>query len=117
MLLRNPTSPLDGPIAADGVSLPVARVAEASFASVGAMRLDQAVTDLVAVLEREREFLDPATLRGVEENLAIIDRAIERSLRALSADPESEFLQVHVEQSIRHKLTLLQSVTAISSAL
>ncbi len=114
MVLRGPASRLDEAVVPDGVT---PSGVETSFASVGAIRLEHAVADLTAVLEREREFLDPGTVRIVEENLAIIDQAIERSLRALSADPESEYLRVHLEQAMRHKLTLLQSVTAISSAL
>ncbi len=117
MVLRGPASPLDGPIAGDGITAAEAPVVEASFVSVGAARLEQAVADLATVLEREREFLDPATVRIVEDNLAIIDQAIERSLRALAADPESEYLRMHLELAMRHKLTLLQGVTAISSAL
>ena len=117
MVLRGPASPLDGPIAGDGITATDVPVAEASFVSVGAIRLEQAVADLTTVLEREREILDPATVRIVEANLAIIDRAIERSLRALAADPESDYLRGHLERAMRHKLTLLQGVTAISSAL
>lgn len=117
MLWRGPTSPLDDAPLVDGVTPQGTSGVEASFASVGATRLEHAVTDLEAVLEREREFLDPGTVRIVEENLAIIDQAIERSLQALAADPESDYLQGHLEQAMRHKLTLLQSVTSISSAL
>ena len=123
MLLRGPASPLDDAVVPEGVTPPGASgvatsfAVDAAFASVGATRLEHAVADLATVLEREREFLDPGTVRIVEENLAIIDQAIERSLRALAADPESEYLRVHLERAMRHKLTLLQSVTAISSAL
>jgi hypothetical protein len=118
MVLRGPASQFDDEaVVLDGAVPSGVSGVEASFASVGAIRLEHAVADLAAVLEREREFLDPGTIRIVEENLAIIDQAIERSLRALSADPESEFLRLHLEQAMRHKLTLLQNATAISSAL
>ena len=90
---------------------------QATFASVGATRYDEAVADLVKVLEEERELLKPETIRIVEENIAIIDRAIERSRQALVQDPESDYLRRHLEQTMRQKLTLLQRVTTISSAL
>ena len=89
----------------------------ASFASVSVTRFDRAVADLAQVLEREREFLNPETVRIVEENLAIIDGAIERSRQALMQDPESDYLRRHLEQTMRQKLALLRRITSISSAL
>lgn len=91
--------------------------AQAVFVSAGAARFDQAVADLVQVLDKEREFLNPETVRIVEENLAIIDRAITRARQALTDDPESEYLRRHLERTMRQKLTLLQEITMISSAL
>ena len=90
---------------------------QAGFGSVAITRFDEAVADLVQVLEEEREFLNPRTVRIVEENLAIIDRAIERSRQALMQDPESDYLRDHLEQTMRQKLTLLRRVMAISRAL
>jgi len=95
----------------------VPEVMEAVFGSVAITRFDEAVADLVQVLEEEREFLNPETVRIVEENLAIVDRAIERSRQALMQDPESDYLRGHLEQTMRQKLTLLRRVTTIPSAL
>lgn len=95
----------------------VPEVMQAGFGSVAITRFDEAVADLVQVLEEEREFLNPRTVRIVEENLAIIDRAIERSRQALMQDPESDYLRDHLEQTMRQKLTLLRRVMAISRAL
>ena len=95
----------------------VPEVMQAGFGSVAITRLDEAVADLVQVLEEEREFLNPETVRIIEENLAIIDRAIERSRQALMQDPESDYLRGHLEQTMRQKLTLLRRVTTISRAL
>ena len=64
---------------------------------VAATRYDQAVADLARVLEEERELLDPETVRIVEENLALIDRAVERVREALLEDPESEYIRTHLE--------------------
>ena len=108
----------DGP---DG-TIPAIQIAgteavELSVIPVAVTRFDQAVADLVVILEEEREFLNPETVRIVEENLAIIDRAIERSRQALMQDPESEYLRSHLEDTMHRKLTLLRSITSISSAL
>ncbi len=89
----------------------------AAFASIGATRYDQAVTDLTRVLEAQRQFLDQETIDLVEENLAIIDRAITRSLEALRTAPQSDYLRSHIEQTMRQKMTLLQHATARPSSL
>jgi anti-sigma factor RsiW len=89
----------------------------ATFASVGATRYDQAVFDLVQVLEEQRELLDPETVETIEQNLAIIDHAIARSLEALRTAPESDYLRDHLEQTMRQKLTLLQHATAFPRSL
>ena len=88
-----------------------------AFASIGATRYDQAVADLTRVLEARRQFLDQETIDVLEENLAIIDRAIERSLEALRTAPQSDYLRSHIEQTMRQKMTLLQHATARSSSL
>ncbi len=105
--------------ASGGIDPSGAAAAEAtvSFAAVSVTRFDRAVADLAQVLEQEREFLNPETVRIVEENLAIIDRAIERSRQALMQDPESDYLRRHLEQTMRQKLGLLRQITSISSAL
>ncbi len=90
---------------------------DAAFASIGATRYDQAVADLTLVLEARREFLDRETIAVLTENLAIIDRAIERSLEALRTAPRSDYLLSHLEQTMRQKMTLLQHATARSSSL
>ena len=109
----------DAPDASGGIDPSVAGVAEATafFAAVSVTRFDRAVADLALVLEEEREFLNPETVRIVEENLAIIDGAIERSRQALMQDPESDYLRSHLEQTMRQKLALLRRITSISSAL
>jgi anti-sigma factor RsiW len=107
----------DGGGGSPRVATSVTPRADASFVSIGATRYDQAVADLVRVLDEQRELLDPETVAVIEQNLAIIDRAIERSLAALRTDPESDYLRSHLEQTMRQKLTLLQHATAIPSSL
>ncbi len=83
-----------------------------AFASIGATRYDEAVADLKRVLEARGQFLDQETNDVLGENLAIIDRAIERSLEALRTAPQSDYLRNHLEQTMRQKMTLLQHATA-----
>ncbi len=82
--------------------------------SVGT-RYDEAVAELMATLEREREWLNASTIRVVEENLLIIDGAIARAREALQQDPESEYVRHHLERTVRQKLGLLRRVTQMAS--
>lgn len=79
-------------------------------------KYDSAVADLARVLEAERQRLDPKTVQAIEQSLAVIDRAIAQARQALRADPESEYLRRHLEQTTQQKLTLLRRVTSLASA-
>ena len=63
---------------------------------------------LESVLADAGARLDPSTLHIIEKNLAVIDRAIEDSRRALAVDPESEFLEEHLARTWERKLDYLQ---------
>ena len=54
--------------------------------------LDDAINDLQHTLDAGRSQLDPETVNILESNLAAIDRAIDRSRRALDADPANVYL-------------------------
>lgn len=70
------------------------------------------IAQLEAVLAQHRSELDPMTVRLLEENLEIIDRAIRESLRALEGDPGNEFLERHLAQAVETKATYLREATA-----
>lgn len=71
---------------------------------------DEAVTDLEAFLERGREVLDPETVEVLEENLRVIDDAIEEAREALARDPASSVLQRFLAENLRKKVDLLRHV-------
>lgn len=75
-----------------------------------------AIADLERVLTEQRDRLDPATARVLEENLQIIDDAIRDAQRALAEDPASAYLNQHLEATMRRKLELLREAAAIVSA-
>ena len=77
---------------------------------------DAAVADLERVLSERREALDPRTVQVLEENLRIIDRAIERSRQALDADPTNPYLNQHLADTKQRKLELLRRATTIATA-
>lgn len=63
---------------------------------------------LEAVLERRRSALTPETVRLIEENLRIIDRAIAESRAALAADPGNVALRELIVATYERKLDLLR---------
>ncbi len=83
----------------------------ASFADA---QYDAAVADLEAALESGRARLDPSTVTVLEENLALIDRAIEESRQALETDPASTYVSRHLIQTRRAKLDLLRHAAALT---
>lgn len=74
---------------------------------------DPAMSDLEAEYERRRDQLDPETIRVVERNLAIIDVAIHEAREALAADPSSGFLNAHLAETVRRRMSLLKEVASI----
>lgn len=99
----------------------VERAAEAAPSSpaVNAALLDDAaydrvVSDLERTLDKDRGLLDPATVAVVEENLAIIDRAVQEARQALSEDPANAYLNGHVLQTRQRKIDLLRQATALA---
>jgi len=87
----------------------------AAFTDEVTSRYDLAIADLMEDLAARRGRLDPETIRVVEDNLAVIDRALEQARAALRHDPESEFLRDHLDRTARQKLGLLRRVTTIAS--
>ena len=84
--------------------------------TVGNPRYDAAVAELERTLEEGRGRLDPRTLQVVEENLHIIDRAIEDARRAVSADPGNTWLRSHLAATMKRKVDLLRSATMLATA-
>ena len=89
-------------------SMPVVNFAEEQYGA--------AIADLERALAEGQGRLDPATVRVLEENLRIIDRAIEQARRALAADPGSIYLNDHLAENMRRKLELLRRANAIVGA-
>ncbi len=107
------------PSAALAPSPPASRVpsgAEATVADFGFVRYDAAIADLERVLAQHRAQLDPATVRVIEDNLRIIDRATAQARRALAADPANPYLNGHLADQMRRKVELLRQATALIHA-
>jgi len=90
------------------------------MSNVGMSPLDARTAASVAALEqtlaRNRSRLDTGTVRVIEKNLAIIDRAIRDAQSALAADPANAYLNQHLAQETRRKLELLRQAATLAAA-
>jgi anti-sigma factor RsiW len=75
---------------------------------------DAAVADLQRALQSGRGQLDPATVKIVEQNLAIIDQAVDDARRALARDPANADLSGYLQETKRRKLDLLRHAAALA---
>jgi hypothetical protein len=89
-------------------------VVPAAFA--GNAAYDDAVRELSAILAQHRGSLDSATVRVLEESLATIDRAITRARAALATDPNDPYLNAHLAETMRRKVTLMRRAAALVAA-
>lgn len=70
--------------------------------------------ELELVLRKSRGALAPETVRIMEENLGIIDRAIREARAAIAADPNSELLVDLLRSAYERKLELLRQAAKTS---
>jgi anti-sigma factor RsiW len=87
------------------------------LAGVAADDAPPALADEVEALTRAvregGERLDPETRRILEDNLAVIEGAIEDARRALVQDPANDFLEEHLARVWQRKLAYLREAAGI----
>jgi len=94
--------PLQGIVAVSAVASPPAE-------------LSAELSALEATLRSASTSLDAETVRILETNLDVIERAIADSRRALDRDPANGFLTEHLERAYHRKLDFLREVAQIVS--
>jgi negative regulator of sigma E activity len=82
----------------------------------GVQSYDAAIRELQAALDARRSLLDTATVRAVQQSLAVIDAAIRQAEAALAQDPNSMYLNSHLERALGRKLEVLRRVTTMAAA-
>jgi hypothetical protein len=90
-----------------GASLAAYSEAENQYAS--------AIADLARALEADRDRLPLATVQLIEDNLRVIDAAIQQSLAALESAPQSLPLQQALMTTYERKLDFLRQAAAITA--
>ena len=74
-----------------------------------------AVEELQRVLNEQRDVLDPTTVRLLDQNLSVIDSALEESRAALQADPNSPILKQMLLSTYRQKVDLLRRAAELGT--
>lgn len=82
---------------------------------VEARALDEEAAVLRSDFRARADALDGRTVRTVDDNLAMIDRAIEEAGSAYARSPQSPFLERHLVESYRRKVTYLRDAVAMTS--
>lgn len=65
------------------------------------------------IMAQRKSELDPATVKVIEDNLAIIDSAIVQSRRAIARDPNSGFLMEQLNSVLDRKVGLLRTAAML----
>lgn len=105
-----------GPTGATIAAQPAAAPSAVPAAFAANVAYDDAVRQLNAILVQHRGSLDSATVRVLEESLATIDRAIARARAALATDPTDPYLNAHLAETMRQKVTLMRRAAALVAA-
>jgi hypothetical protein len=77
---------------------------------------DAAVSQLRAALNDNRSQLDSTTVHVLEKNLAIIDSAVSEARHALAQDPNNQYLNHHLAETMRRKVELLRRASTLAGA-
>ena len=76
---------------------------------------EQAIAGLQLIADAQNAGLDPGTRAVLQQNLAVIDRAISESRAALSTEPASVLAQESLLDALDSKVALLQDTVALAS--
>jgi anti-sigma factor RsiW len=108
-LSRRPVAPSPATRTSPTAASAMVTAQPAGFEAAG---YDAAIADLQKVLAEHRSALDPATVKTIEQNLAIIDQATEQARKALAADPANPYLNGHLAEQLKRKMMVLRQATA-----
>ncbi|HEU4628379.1 MAG TPA: zf-HC2 domain-containing protein [Gemmatimonadaceae bacterium] len=96
-------------------STPARLAANGAAPTVALEAYDAEIAQLRRVLDERRASLDTATVRILEQNLVIIDRAIRESRAALARDPASRLLYQQLNAALDTKLELMRTAVLLTT--
>ena len=112
MLSRRPAV---APVAVDTAAAAAQLVSNPG--DVAVMSYDSAITGMQRLLAERRGQLDTATVRVVEQSLALIDQAIAQARAALAKAPNDRYLNGHLQRSLDRKLQLLRQAATLPTVI
>lgn len=80
----------------------------------GFAEYEAAVADLERLVDEIADDIDPEARRAIDQNLAIIDQAIQQTRGALEADPDDVYLNTHLASTMQRKIDVLQEATRLA---
>lgn len=106
------------PVSAPVTSVPSSQARPVKWVARADSSGDHAVEELrLALQEGQRAGrLSPITVRKIEHSLAVIDSAIAEARRALEVDPNSDYLNSHLADTMRLKMQFLREANRIATA-
>jgi hypothetical protein len=107
---RPPTRSAQAPPPTQGVVMPTSNAKGEGPPTA----LADELSHLEAALAAAQQRLDPNTVRILQKNLDVIDRAIQDSQRALATDPADPFLREHLNAVYLRKVAYLREATSIA---
>jgi hypothetical protein len=96
-------------------STPARLAANGAAPTVALEASDAEIAQLRRVLDERRGSLDTATVRILQQNLGIIDRAIRESRAALARDPASRLLYQQLNAALDTKLELMRTAVLLTT--
>lgn len=97
-------------------STPRVSLASSAPQSASELAFSGEITQLQNVLVQRRTQLEPETVKIVEDNLKLIDTAVQRARSALLKDPASGFLTRQLDNALQKKVELLRTVALLPSS-
>lgn len=91
-------------------------VVDARPADVTLAGYDSIMAGMEELLRTRRGELDTATVRVVEQSLAVMDVAIRQVRNALARDPNNRYLNGHLQRALDRKLGLLRQAATLPAA-
>jgi hypothetical protein len=91
-------------------------VSDDAGTSVAFEEYEAAVDELERLLNDLGDKIDPATRTSIDQNLTIIDAAIQQTRKALQENPNDLYLNTHLASTMQRKIDLLQGATRLARA-